>query len=378
MNSVSPFADLKHSNPLELSVNIKDVDLSIVNAIRRVVLSEVPNVGFVFDPEDLSDDEKLINVIQNDTPLHNELIQQRIALVPIHVSVKELENWDPEEYRFEIEKSNPSNSLLPVYTRDIVVYDRDNIPRPEMAKRFFPADTITKDHILLTKLKPVTGAKLHVSAKAITNIAKNFASFGLVSNCSVEFVVNEGDAKKQLALFLEEHKNKDSVANLTHKFNSLERERHYERNQYREPNHVIFRMVSECSIPCTYILSHAIGVIKSKIVAFQNSDYGVLRTDNLFTVVVNGETHTLGNLFQTLCFNHYIRNNNDNENFQIKYIGYNVPHPLEKIVVFKIKGDKLVDVETVQAFVTHATDVIYKILTNFENHWNNNLLISNK
>lgn len=377
MNTMSPFTDLKHPSPLELSVNIKDVDLSIVNAVRRVVLSEVPNVGFLFDPEDLSDEEKLINVIENDTPLHNELIQQRIALVPIHVNVEELENWNLEDYRFEIVKTNSSNQPLPVYTSDIAVYDADNTIRPDIAKRFFPADPISKSHILLTKIKASPGAKLHVVAKAVTNIARNFASFGLVSNCAVEFVVDEEQAKKQLVQFLEQHKEKDTPANLKHKFDTLERERHYERNRYREPNHFVFRMTSECSIPCDYIFAQAVGVLKSKIAAFQKSEYGVLRSNDLYTVVVSGETHTLGNLFQALCFNHYIRDDADNTEFGLRYIGYNVPHPLERVVVFKLKGDGLTDVAAVQAFVAHATDVIYKILTDFETQWNEKLL-SNK
>lgn len=371
MNTPSPFSNLRNSDALELAVDIRDVDLSIVNAIRRVVLSEVPNVGFLFDPEDLSDDDKLITVIQNDTPLHNELIQQRIALVPIRVSVDELDNWNPEHFRFEIDKTNPSDKLLSVYTSDFVVYDTDNVSRPDMAKRFFPPDPITKQYILLTKLKAMVGAKLHVTAKAIINVAKNFASFGLVSNCSVEFVVDEANAKKQLAKFVEQNKDKDSVPNLTHKFNSLERERHYKRNAYREPNHFIFRMTSECNISCAHIFAQSIGVLKSKIIAFQNTDYTVLNTNGLFSVVVTGETHTLGNLFQTLAFNHYIRDDADNEDFMLKYIGYNVPHPLEKVLVFKLKGGKLTDVDSVRAFISHSTDLIYKTLLNLENQWNN-------
>lgn len=369
--NTNPFSNLKTTDPFNLSVHIKDIDLSIVNSIRRVVLSEINNVGFLFNPNNLNDDQKLIDVVQNDTPLHNEIIQHRISLIPINVDVSELENWNPSELKFEINKSNNSGNLLPVYSSDFVVYDSKNNIRADLAKRFFPPDPISKRHILITKIKATANATFHVIARAVTNSASNFASFGLVSNCSVEFVVDEATAKKNLEKYVDQNINKDSKENLIHKFNSIERERHYERNQYREPNHFIFRIVSECNIPCTYIFSQSIDVIKSKIIAFQNSEYNVLNSSGMFSIVVIGETHTLGNLFQTLCFNHYIRDNKDNDNFQLQYIGYNVPHPLEKVLLIKLRGDKLVDVDSVRQFVNHATDYIYKMLTNLETHWNN-------
>ena len=134
--SVNPFSDLKTSDPFNMSVHIKDVDLSIVNSLRRVVLSEIPNVGFLFDPHDMSEESKDIDVLQNDTPLHNEIIQHRISLIPINVNVEELENWDSKELRFEINKSNNSGNLLSVYSSDFVVYDSKNNVRNELAKRY--------------------------------------------------------------------------------------------------------------------------------------------------------------------------------------------------------------------------------------------------
>lgn len=373
--SVNPFSDLKTSDPFNMSVHIKDVDLSIVNSLRRVVLSEIPNVGFLFDPHDMSEESKDIDVLQNDTPLHNEIIQHRISLIPINVNVEELENWDSKELRFEINKSNNSGNLLSVYSSDFVVYDSKNNVRNELAKRFFPPDPISKQHILITKIKAMENSRFHIVARAVTNVPKNYASFGLVSNCSVEFVVDEKVAAKQLQMYLEQNASKDTKENLEHKFNSIERERHYVRNAYREPNHFIFKIVSECKIPCEYIFKQAINILKSKVIAFQNSDYDVLNINGLFSIVITNETHTLGNLFQSLCFNHYIRDNLDNDNFSLQYIGYNVPHPLEKVLLIKVRGDKLIDVDTVRDFVNHATDYIYKMLTKLETHWNN---LSNK
>ena len=79
---MSPFKDLiKKENSLNFKVF--DIDVSILNAIRRVILSEIENVGFEFKPYEI-DDQK-VRIITNTCPLHNEIILQRLSLIPINL-----------------------------------------------------------------------------------------------------------------------------------------------------------------------------------------------------------------------------------------------------------------------------------------------------
>lgn len=370
-----PFSQLDQSDPFSISFNIKDLDLSVVNSLRRIIISEIKNVGFFFDPNDYSEDTKDIRVLQNDTPLHNEFLQHRISLIPIHVSPYQLENWNKEDYKFVIDKSNITNSTMNVYSSDIQVIDtKENKHVSALSKQFFPADPITKDHILITKLNPKPNAKLHVEAHASLNSPSISTSFGMISNVSIEFKVDEKKATEELNKYLSANKDKASVESLTHQFNSIERERHYYRNKYREPNNFDIQITSECSIPCVHIFRSAIVILKNKIIAFQNSDYGIVNNNMLFSIIVKNESHTLGNLFQSLVFNHYIRENLDNE-YGVTYIGYNVPHPLEQILLIKVKGDKLLLLDDVKNFVNNACDYIYNMLNDLDNHWNT---LSNK
>jgi DNA-directed RNA polymerase subunit L/DNA-directed RNA polymerase alpha subunit len=370
-----PFSQLDQSDPFSISFKAKDLDLSVVNSLRRIIISEIKNVGFFFDPNDYSEETKDIRVLQNDTPLHNEFLQHRISLIPIHVSPYQLENWNKEDYKFVIDKSNTTNSTMNVYSSDIQVIDaKENKHVPALSKQFFPADPITKDHIIITKLNPKPNATLHVEAHASLNSPSVSTSFGMISNVSIEFTVDEKKATEELNKYLVANKDKASVESLTHQFNSIERERHYFRNKYREPNNFDIQITSECSIPCVYIFRSAIDILKNKIIAFQNSDYDIVNNNMLFSIIVKNESHTLGNLFQSLVFNHYIRENLDNEH-DVTYIGYNVPHPLEQILLIKVKGDKLLLLEDVRSFVNNACDYIYNMLNDLENHWNT---LSNK
>jgi DNA-directed RNA polymerase subunit L len=360
-NTVLQIGNVSHK---EMDFKVKDIDLSVINSLRRVVISELKNVGFFFDPNDFTEDTDTI-IIQNDTPLHNEFIQHRISMIPVCVNINELENWDKDKYKFVIEKENNTGQLLNVYTSDFKIYDKENNLQKELMKRYFPVDKITKDSILITKINPKNGSKFHLEAYASVGIPKKSTSYGMISNFSIEFIVDEKLATKELAKYIEANKEKAPIENLTHQFNSIERERHYFRNQYREPNYFEIKLTSECSIPCKYIIQKAVANLKVKVVSFQNSDYEIINTDMLFTIIIRNETHTLGNLMQSLVFNHFIRENIDNT-YGLTYIGYNVPHPLEQILLLKIKGDKLLLLNDVRNFINDACDHVFNILNEFD------------
>lgn len=368
---MSVYSNLDNISDFDISFNMNNVDLSIINAIRRIIISEIPNVGFLFNPNDVSQDQD-IKVISNTSSLHNELIQQRFALIPIHVNIQELENWNEDEYQFVVDVNNDSSSILNIYSSDIQVM-KNNVVDKELSKRFFPPNPITKDYILLTKLKPTHDAKINIQAKATVNIASNYTSFGIVSTCAFEHVVDDELAEKTLKKFLKENENRDTVENLTYQFNSIDRERCYHRNKFREPNLFKFHIVSESSIPSSYIFQKALRILKDKVIKLQDLDFEVLQNDSLFSVVIRNESHTLGNVYQSLCFNRFIRQVQEDkkkDQFNLKYIGYNVPHPLESILLIKIKGDDIKTIKDVKLFITQGCEYIIEYISDLEDKWN--------
>ena len=49
--------------------SIQNIDVSIVNSIRRTIQSHVKNIAFFFDAKSIENPD--IEIIQNDSPLHN-------------------------------------------------------------------------------------------------------------------------------------------------------------------------------------------------------------------------------------------------------------------------------------------------------------------
>lgn len=347
----------------DMRINIEHVDLSLVNALRRTIIANIPNIGFVFDANDHSDDQS-IHILQNDTPLHHEYIMHRISLIPINIeSFDEIDSWDPNRYEFEIDKMNEDGTdMVHVTTKDFVVRDmHTNTLRPDLAKQWFPSCPKTKDHILITKLYPKKKGAFHVKAKAYVHSPDFKASFGIVSTCTFKNVVDEKRAK-------EAREKLDNNETLLRVFDTMDVKRYYHINDYGEPTTFEFKLVSECALSEIDIFIRSFDVLLDLMATARSTftvdtQYNTDTTTPIFHVRMLNATHTEGNLLQSILFNHVIRDQHPNVpssmfDYGLKFAGYTITHPLENCVVLKLIGKKLDSESAVRTFTEMTFDYI--------------------
>jgi DNA-directed RNA polymerase subunit L len=411
------FYNLEKNNN-KISFVLTDIDVSILNSVRRTILANIPNVGFHFNPQNYHEYPN-IKIIKNDTPSHNEIIAHRISLLPINVSEQELESWNYEDYKFIIKKINKNNNDLHVTTNDISVYYKGE-KNEELKNRFFPRNSFTKDHIIISKLNNTIDSEFNVEAIATIGTAEELALYGLVSMCTYENVIDDELVKKKIKDIKEKTKTKiidtetekikdlvkdhvsedkikelltnnydnfknkiskllpkdfnldiklpnidNVIENNINKFNTLDIYKQYHKNKYNEPNKFKFTVESECAISPIYIVNKALLIILNKINnIIQNiDDIQIIKNNDLFTVILNGETHTIGNLIQSLIFNKFIREEKSKE---LMYVGYTVPHPLEKVLLIKIKGNFTDPKNFFNKALIHVENTIEEVY----NQWN--------
>lgn len=347
----SPFSDIIKKNN-ELIFNVTNIDVSILNSIRRVILSEIENVAFEYEPYNIGD-EQLIKITKNTCPLHNEFLQQRLSMIPINFSANEIINFDQSKYKFVISKKNKSNEMLNVTTKDIEIYNEKGTKYDNnFISRLFPEDQYTKDHILITKLKPNLinineGDEFNVEMYATKNIAKNYAGFGVVSKCVYYNEIDDEQANKILSKKIEEFKKEnegftsEDIENLKIDFNNLDRQRYFCKNEFDEPNKFVFTIESECALAPNYLFYKAILILINKIenliIKITNENISFVKvknSDNLYNLTIQNEKDTLGNLLQSLLYNKFIR---EGKKKDINYIGYQSPHPLENHMIIKVQ-----------------------------------------
>ena len=304
------------------SFDIHDIDLSIVNGLRRIILADIPVVGFdgEINPS--------LTIDINDGPLHNEIMLHRLGLIPIYFSEQETDEFISDDYEFSLDVENKDLIMINVTTHDFKVNYQGKELDKKTIQRLFPVDSITKNPILITRLRP--GERLKVTnGRAIKESANYHAGFSTVSLCTIEY--------KQ-----------DHVEAAT-KSNILDKERAFLRNEYGDPNTISFSIESECALTPKYLFSKAIDIIADKLhKIIQNINIDEVSqsyikfemTDNGGQFTFEKEDDTLGNLLQSTLHNHYIREVKPGpHDTYIKYIGYYCPHPLDSTMVLRINPD---------------------------------------
>ena len=105
-----------------------------------------------------------------------------IGLIP--VNTQNIDSFDVTKYKFIIDVENTSNIPIDITTKDIKILNLET-DTFENNESFFPRNPITKDYILINRLKPTpygAGEKLHLEGKASKGIGKTHIRYSPVSN----------------------------------------------------------------------------------------------------------------------------------------------------------------------------------------------------
>jgi len=324
---------------------INDIDLAIINSIRRIILCEIPTIAFY------GEDEPTIEILYNNGPLHNEFMIHRIGLIPLHIDEIITENYEDDDYKFELNIENKGNETINITTNNFTGTYKDKILTKEDIKNIFPANNITKSHILITRLRP--NEHIHLKANAIKRTGKLNASFSPVSLSNFSFIQNDKEYKD----------------------NILDRERNYIKNEYGDPKSILFEIETINKLSYKYLFTKSIDIIIEKlekiIEKLINKEIPIEPVDNCensFNFKIDNEDDTLGNLIQSILHNKYIRENNNYNEYNCLYVGYICPHPLisELIIRFTLTTDKIDIYELF--FMDNCKDII-KIMENLKNDW---------
>ena len=372
----------------KITFNVKNTDVSILNSIRRTILSDIPNVAFDFKPYDF--EEKKINIIENTCSLHNEIILQRLSMIPLKFDEDEITNFEPNKYKFVLKKINNSSKMMDVTTEDIEIFDEnDKKYNNKFIRKIYPKNKISGDFILITKLKPNlfnkdNGDVLEINMIATKSTAKDYAGFGYVSQCVYFNVIDEKLADEELKKILEKNKelSKKELTNLKNEFNTLDKYRHFRKNEYDEPNYFEFNIESESRVSPEFLVFKGMLILKNRIeiivanlidnkikidkVESENDKTSSLESTNFYSFEIENEKHTLGNLIQSLFYNEFIRNGNKKI---IEYIGYKSPHPLEEILILKIKFNEDIKESQISKVVIEGLVNIQKDMDDLIKKW---------
>lgn len=313
VDSMAMFQNWKYDAvPQRYSFEIHNVDVSVVNALRRTILTDIPVVGFMGEGDQTS-----VEIIQNTGPLHNEFMEHRFGLIPMHLTEEEVESFMDDQYLIELSVTNNSNTIQNVTTHQCKVWkDEKELPVKEV-QRIFKANHITHQPILITRLR--AGESLHVKGKPVKSTARSHAGFAPVSLCTFSYIVDPVKAAQV--------------------DNTLDKERSYKtKNEFGDPAAMLFELEPECGLTPKYLVSKALEMIMDRLKKLSSNDaIPGKATPQGMEYTFQDEDDTLGNLLQTYMFQKYIREKKLSPSGEVvSYVGYYCPHPLDSTMVLRI------------------------------------------
>ena len=129
-----------------LKFTLSGVNVSIANALRRIILSEIPTIVFRTTPYE----ENRVDFKLNTSRMNNELIKQRLSCVPIHITDTDFEYMD---YVVEADLTNDTDSIIYLTTADFKIKNTKNDKSSEGQVKIFLQSNY-HNYIELVRLRP--------------------------------------------------------------------------------------------------------------------------------------------------------------------------------------------------------------------------------
>lgn len=262
--------NIKHSKDkfnISFNFDINNGDLSLVNSIRRIILSDVETYAF---------DE--VKITKNTSVMNDNFLKSRIELIPIIYNFKD--NLDDLVFKLNIKSNMPSQRI---YSKDLVASNN---------KIYFDKE------ILLNCLK--NNEELIFEAKLKKGTGKQHAKWNQI--CDLSYKFKEDEQKNKLIV------KKDGEIN---KSFPNEKQRNYLINKFNNPTTVLFNIESNQNVDTKIYVSKAVEVfinklnfIKESIKNENKSKIDVIEyipIKNTYDYHIIDENHTIGNLLMNYC-----------------------------------------------------------------------------
>ena len=320
-----------------LAFTIYDCNMSIANALRRIIISDIPT--FVFRTFPYS--ENKAEILHNTTRFHNEIIKQRLSCIPIHIDDLTFQHKD---FVVEVDVTNNTDNIIYVTTKDFKIKNivTGKYSDESAVRMIFPPCPQTKDYIEFARLQPklsetIDGERLALRCGFDIGTAAEDGAYNVISTCAYECTP---DVEKAEEVWKEKEKamkkegiSEEDIELEKKNWHLLEGKRYYIANSYDfiiESVGVFENMeivVKACNImidKCNKFLSDLehgeVSIVKSESTL-----------NNGFDVTLKNEDYTLGKVIEYYLYQqHFIADKT------VTFCGFRKPHPHSKDSLIRI------------------------------------------
>lgn len=352
-----------------LKFTLTECNMSIANALRRIIVSDIPT--FVFRTYPYSENKAEIR--HNTTRLHNEIIKQRLSCIPINIQDM---NFPYKDYVIELDIKNETDNIIYITTRDFKIKNivTENYSSESEVRQIFPPCPITHDYIEFARLQPklsenIDGERLALRCALDIGTAGQDGAFNVTSTCAYECTP---DVEKANQVWAEKEKafKKEKMSEADIEFEKknwfiLEAKRFYVENSYD------FVIESVGVFDNMEILTKACDIMIKKCEAFmydlEHGNVVIVTSEttlkNGFDITLKNEDYTLGKVIE-----YYLYQNNFIGDKSVSFCGFRKPHPHSVDSLIRLAFHNPIEVVGVSGYLQGATDNAIQVYKQIMTH----------
>lgn len=288
--------DVKVSREKFLPIRLTNLDISFVNALRRIFMAEIPVHAFA---------EDMIKIMSNTSQYHRQVLLDRIGFITLNSH--QFESNSPDDIVFLIcdpndptkPLKNETNTIMFIRLHDHILIQKESTKESLQnvdIKAFMPLNQ------LLLTLNP--GEEIHCAMKAGLGTKKN-GSGAQKSGMETTTFHTQWQSSITLYKFETELDNSSQVETNQQLMN-------YIGHETKEPKAIILTVESVHKLNSNVVIQKGIEVMREKLDQFKdhliNYDQSKVVTveldaniPNLIKIRIQNEDHTLGHLLETNC-----------------------------------------------------------------------------
>ena len=359
---MNPVIEPLNNDADSFSFTLSGVNVSLANALRRTVISDIPLVVFRTSPNE----ENKCNIITNTSRLNNEIIKQRLSCIPIYI--KDVSEFPLKNYIMEVNIENNSDTTMYVTSEHFVVKDLvtgKTLPI-EKIREIFPADDTTGYFIDFVRLRPrisdeIPGEKLHLTCEFGIGNAKEDGMFNAVSTCAYGFTediaAQDAELARKIQKWKDEGKNEKEIAFESANWKLLDAKRIFKKDSFDFviQSVGIYSNNEIVDLACKILvdkLEELNATIEKDELEIKNSDNTMA---NCFDVILENEDYTIGKVLEYLLYTKFYETN------IVTFCGFKKMHPHDNYSIIRLAYKEAVDKSTVKGQLKECGDIAIQI-----------------
>ena len=347
-----------------LRFRIAGINVSFANALRRIMLSEIPCVVMKAVPHETA----TINITENTTRMNNELLKQRISCIPVHIN----DTTAPiDNYIIEVDKTNDGDVIDYVTTEDFKIKDKstDKYLTQAQVRSIFPPDPITNEYIDIARLRPrisaeLEGEQLTFTATFEIDFAKNDGAYNVVSTCCYQNTPDPDAISKRWAelekKLVESGKSADLIEFEKKDFYYLQAQKLFIDDSFDFTVESVGQFTNmDVVFRSTHVMLDKLSMFKQ---AIQTNPEIIKESNttlqNSYDIKLIGEDYTLGKAIEYVLYNKYY---SMDDSKPVNFCGFRKPHPHIDESLIRVGFREPTEKSTLVSMLLEATKSVEKV-----------------